>query len=69
MDARRKYRISNLSSLPWVPDPKPPYQARYYLKWDVILRALQENNGPQGLKKAREVRHKRAVDRLKNKEC
>jgi hypothetical protein len=72
MDARRKYRIRDLSSLPWVPNPRPSYQARYYLRWNMILRALQENNGPQGFKEAREARSRRAMARLEkteNREC
>jgi hypothetical protein len=27
MDARRKYRLKDLSGLLWVPDPYPPHQA------------------------------------------
>jgi hypothetical protein len=67
-----KYRIRDLSGLPWVPDPRPPYQARFYLKTNIILRALQEHNRPQGFKKVREARIRRLMvllDKKENREC
>jgi hypothetical protein len=69
MDARRKYRVRDLFRLPWVRSPEPPYQARYYLKSNIIFRALQEKNEPRGLKKARDTRSKRAMARSEKKEA
>jgi hypothetical protein len=72
LEARRKYRVNDISGLRWVPHPYRgnfryyPSKTRYYLESDVRAHAVREKGGPHGFRNAHEAWQTRMVTRRRN---
>lgn len=63
MEARQKYRVKDLSKLPWVSSPVAMLKTRFYREFDVRVQAIREQGGPKCFQKAQDAWQTRAIKR------